>query len=601
MTTVSPAAPGLRGSAPNKGRAGRRLRLDTFSLIGLPLVVALLLLIVVPLANAVIRSFTGPAGIDLSALNAVLADTAFGTAFTNTLIVIGVSGTSAIILASLFAWLNERTDGTLGVVSSLAPIMPLLIPPVAMSIGWVFLAQSFAGFLNGFLRGVLAIVGVQLTSGPLDIGSWPGMLFLYTIALVPFAYVVITPAFRNLDASMEEASRMSGAGPIRTALRISLPLIGPAILSAWLMVVIIGAALYSIPAIVGSMARIQTLSVYIVNLTSTSSAGMTRAVAAAMVLVVFLAGVWALQRWIISRQRQLTISGKTVRGATIRLGRWRRPAQALNLAYFMAVAVLPLAALVIVALQPFWTATIDPSKFKIDAITNFFTSNTNKLPREALSTSLRLGAVGATLVLLSATILVTFAHHSGRVMANFIRGVTKIPSAISGLVIAVAILFTFAGPPLSLKGSFLILLLAYLVMFMPQASIAAEAARGQVGDDLLEASHMAGASRLRTSIRILWPLMRPGLVYGWAMIFVLILGDLIAASVLAGSGNQVVGSAIIEIYVGGIFRDLVVLSMIVTILALVVVGLAVTVFSRRPGQSKGGGTTSGPAAPTIAS
>jgi iron(III) transport system permease protein len=116
----------------------------------------------------------------------------------------------------------------------------------------------------------------------------------------------------------------------------------------------------------------------------------------------------------------------------------------------------------------------------------FFTSETNKLPREALWTSLRLGAVGATLVMLAATILITYAHHADRRIGNFIRGVTKVPSAISGLVIAVAVLFTFAGPPFSLKGTFLILLLAYLVMFMPQASLAAEAARGQVGDELLE-------------------------------------------------------------------------------------------------------------------
>ena len=358
---------------------------------------------------------------------------------------------------------------------------------------------------------------------------------------------------------------MSGAGPVRTALRISLPVIGPAILSAALLVLIIAAAMYSIPAIIGTSARIQTISVYIVNLTLESAAGLSRAVAAALVLVVFITSAWLAQRWITQRQKQMTITGKSTRGAIVRLGRWRRPAQASTCSTCCWSPCCRSWPWSVVALQPFWQATIDPRVFTLKRVILFFTSDTNKLPREALSTSLRLGAVGATLVMLAATILITYAHHADRRIGNFIRGVTKIPSAISGLVIAVAILFTFAGPPFSLKGTFLILLLAYLVMFMPQASLAAEAARGQVGDELLEASLMAGSSRMRTSLRILWPLMRPGLVYGWSMIFVLILGDLIAASVLAGPGNQVVGSAIVEIYTGGIFSDLAVLSLIVTL------------------------------------
>jgi ABC-type Fe3+ transport system permease subunit len=268
--------------------------------------------------------FVGPAGVSLTPLRAILRDPSFSKAFLNTLIVIAVAGTSAVLLGALFAWLNERTDGNFGVVSGIAPLVPLLIPPVAMALGWMFLAEQTAGFLNGFARGALGLVGIRMSTGPLRIASWPGLLFLYTIALVPFAYVVVSPAFRNMDASLEEASRMSGAGPARTALRISLPVIGPAILSAALLVLIIAAAMYSIPAIIGTSARIPTISVYIVNLTLESAAGLSRAVAAALVLVVFITSAWLVQRWITQRQKQMTITGKSTRGAIVRLGRWRR-------------------------------------------------------------------------------------------------------------------------------------------------------------------------------------------------------------------------------------------------------------------------------------
>jgi iron(III) transport system permease protein len=591
-----PGAPLDPGASRDSG-ALRRLRIDLFGLIGWPIVVALVALIVYPLVTAVVRSFVGPTGLDLEPLQAVLGDPAFGRAFGNTLIVIALAGTAAVVVGSIFAWLNERTDASLGAVSGIAPLIPLLMPPVTLAVGWVFLAQPTVGFLNGYLRGALGLVGIQLRTGPLDIGTWPGLLFVYTIALVPFAYVVVSPAFRNMDTALEEASRMSGAGPLRTAFSVSLPVIGPSILLAALLVVVVAAAMFSIPAIIGTSARVQTLSVYIVQLTQVSAAGLDRAVAAASVLVVFIASVWATQRAVSHRQKAMTISGKSGSGTRVRLGPWRWVARIVILAYFLTVAVLPFLALTIVAVQPFWTATIDPAVFTTDAIVSFFQTTTATMPRDALFLSLQLGLVGGTLVMLAATILVTYAQHAGRRTANLIRGVTKVPAAISGLVIAVAILFTFAGPPFSLKGSFLILLLAYLVMFMPQASIAAESARGQVGDELLEASAMAGGSRLRTSLRILWPLMRPGLAYGWAMIFVLIFGDLIAAAILSGPGNMVVGAAIVEIYSGGIFRDLAVLGMIVTATALVIVGVVVTFAGRRSDQRRSGGSSTPPAAP----
>ncbi len=576
-----------------------RVRLDVFAILGLPLVIGLLLLIVYPLATALGRSFVGRDGIDLAPLQALLRDPGFSRSFMNTLIVIAVAGSSALLIGSLFAWLNERTDASFGAVSRMAPLVPLLIPPVAMSVGWIFLAQSTAGFLNGFLRAVLGLAGIHLTTGPLDISSWPGLLFAYTIALVPYAYIVVSPALRNMDTALEEASRMSGAGPLRTAIQVSLPAVGPALVSAALLIVIIAAALYSIPAIIGSSARIETLSVYIVYLTQSSSSGLNQSVAASMMLLVFLTGVWGLQRWITQRQRQVKISGKSASGTVVRLGRWRRLAQALIVAYLLSVSVLPFLALVVVALQPFWQANINPGAFTLKAF-NTFISGPNKLGRDALMTSLELGAVGASIVMIVATIMVTYAHQVRGTIASFIHGVTKIPAAISGLVIAVAILYTFAGPPFRFKGTPLILLLAYLVMFMPQASIAAETARGQVGDDLLESSSMSGASRLRTSWRVLWPLMRPGLAYGWAMIFVLILGDLIAASILSGPGNMVVGSAIVEIYTGGIFSDLAVLGTVVCVTALVVVGLVITVYGRRAGQ-RGVRVTEASSAPTLTS
>jgi iron(III) transport system permease protein len=581
VTEVTQTAPPRAGAGTLRDRLWK---LDASSVLGWPLTIGLLALIAYPLGTMLKRTFVVDGSVRLQPLRDLASDPTFTKSVENTLIIIGTAGTLALVLAAVFAWLNERTDASFGFVSRLAPLIPLLIPPVCLAVGWIFVAQPAVGFLNYYLRQGLGHLGVHMTTGPFNISTFYGLVFVYTIALVPFAYVVIAPALRNMDTSLEEASRMAGAGPLRTALRVSLPAIAPAIASAALLVTIIAASLYSIPAIIGTTARVETVSVYIVYLTQNSSGGFDQSVAVAVVLAVFVLAVWLLHSWVTRRRRHVTISGKATTHSIVRLGAWKWPARALLVLYFLCVSVLPFLALLVVAMQPFWQPHIDVHRLTLHGFRNFFSAQSS-IGRHGLVDSLKLAAIGSTVIMIAAAILVTYAHRVGGYTSKLISVTTKIPAAISGLVVAVAILLTFAGAPFHLHGSLLILLLAYLVVFMPQASIAAEVARGQVGNDLLEAASMVGVSRLRSTVGVMWPLMRPGLAYGWALIFVLMMGDLEIAAILSGPGNPVVGTAFAAIFQSGIYSDLASLGTIVAVITLVVVGL-VTALYGRPSRRK---------------
>jgi iron(III) transport system permease protein len=301
------------------------------------------------------------------------------------------------------------------------------------------------------------------------------------------------------------------------------------------------------------------------------------------VLAAFILVIWLAHSWISRSQRQVTISGKATTHTIIRLGKWRWLARAALVAYLLCVSVLPFTALLIVAMQPYWQPHIDVHQLTLHSFQNFFSSSATSsasIARRGYFDSLKLAAIAATVIIAAAAIMVTYAHRVGGKTSRLISGVTKIPAAVSGLVIAVAILLTFAGPPFRLHGTLLILLLAYLVVFIPQASIAAEVSRGQVGEDLLEAASMLGISRFRATFGILWPLMRPGLAFGWALIFVLIMGDLEVAAILAGPGNPVVGTAFQAIFGSGVYADLAALGTIVAMTTLLVVGIVTTIYGR---------------------
>jgi iron(III) transport system permease protein len=173
-----------------------------------------------------------------------------------------------------------------------------------------------------------------------------------------------------------------------------------------------------------------------------------------------------------------------------------------------------------------------------------------------------------------------FVQRSGRGAARLVDAAVKFPATISTIVIAVGFTLAFTGPPFNLQGTLWILLLAYLAIYMPQGSVAADAAASQVGDELTDASAICGAGGTRTFLRVSLPIMLPGLVAGWALLFVRMTGDLTASAILAGTGNNVVGFRILEVFEGGSFALLASLALALTVVTSTVLVILLTL-SRR--------------------
>jgi len=558
-----------------------------FNLLALLLTAIALLLIVWPLANAFVGAFVIDGQLNLDAFVRVFTDDQFHLALLNTGIIMITAGPLALIIGSVLAWLNERTNAGFGWLSTIMPIVPLLVPSIAMAVGWVFLGNERAGYLNMIPRAVMSWFGPvdPAMTGPIHIASWGGMIFVYTIVLVPYVYLVVAAALRNTDSALEEASRMSGAGVVTTLMRVSLPAVLPAIASSALLVLIVGSSLFSIPRTIGTAARIDVLSTYIVRLTRVYPAKLDEAMAVSVLLLVILGGAWWAQQRVAERGRHSTVSGKSGSTAIIELGAWRAVFRTIMIVYILLVSLLPFLALLFVGLQPFWTASIDPSILTTKNFVSFFGA-AGELPRRSLVTSILLGAVGATISMAAVAVMVHWSKERRGMVSQVVGGVTKAPGAISHIVFGVAILVTFAGPPLQLSGTLAILLIAYFVIYLPQASTSAEVARGQVSTELIEASAMSGASRFQTFRKVLIPLMLPGLAAGWALMFVVIVGDLTASAILSGHTNPVVSFVFLDIWDNGTLSMLATLGVIVSattsivVVAALLLGRGSTVIAR---------------------
>ncbi|SHN39133.1 ABC transporter permease [Cryptosporangium aurantiacum] len=577
-TTDAPAQAGGTAPPDRPGRGARRLP-GPFDALTLLLAAALIGIVVIPLGRVLVGMFWVDGALTLAPVRRTLAIPDLGSLLLDTLILVVASAVLAFVIGTALAWLNERTNARMGLLTDALPLLPFLLPPVAGAVGWTMLLSPRAGLLNSWIRDALALFGVEMREGPFDINSWYGLIMVMAFYAVPFVFLNASAGLRNLDPALEEASRLSGAGTFRTLRKVTLPAVAPSLGAGFLLAIWFGIGMFSIPAIIGTPADIDVLSVRIVELlTFTYPPRTDLAIGLSGFVVLFVGLAYWLQLRILRRGRYATVTGKGARATTLDLGAAKWPARVFVLAYVLVSTGLPIVALVLVSLNGYWTPNIAWDNLSFAAVTEAVFEDQATLT--ALRNSLGLGVVGGLVGILGAALIALYVARRRTLLAKGIDAAVKLPAAISNMVIAVGILLLLAGAPFHLSGTLLILLIGYLALYLPQASIAADAAVSGVGAELPEAAAISGATPFRTFRTVYLPLMTPGLVAGWALLFIRIVGDLTASAILAGTGNPVVGFRILEVFTSGSFALLASLSTVLVVITATVL-IAVLAYTRR--------------------
>ncbi len=561
--------------------AGRRL--DVFRIAATLISLGVAAFIVWPIVAATIDVLSNDIpnqAVDSSVLGAATSGETL-RALGNTLLVVSVAGTIALVVGGLFAWLNERTNARIGALAEVMPLLSLFVPPLASTIGWVLLADPDVGLLNTAIRDVAGLFGVTIEKGPINLYSWYGLIFAYAAYLVPFTYLSIVTAFQSLDSSLEEASSVAGANPLRTFRKIVLPSMRPALGAALLAITTLGLAMFSIPVIIGTRAGIDILPVKIVyDVTRQFPVDLTSALGRTIVLLVVVGLIWLAQRRLLGGAGQAfaTIGGKHSRVNQVDLGRWRLPARIVLWGYIVVAAALPCLGLLLISLQNFWSPTLDLSALTLENYRDLFrTSET----RDGLINSVTFAFIGASAVVALAFVIahVTELWH-GRTR-RLVDGAVKLPIALTHIFIAIALILTFGGPPFGWAGTALMIVVAYAVMYFPQGTFYVNSGVQQVGRGLLEASAVSGATSGATARRVLLPLTAPSLVAGWGLVFVLMMGDVTASAMLASSSTPVVGFVMLDAWTSGTFPQLASIGVVMSLTSTAIVLAAMAIGRRR--------------------
>jgi len=487
-------------------------------------VLVLLWLILVPLGQLVLNSFrighpAVPSPFTLK--NYVIG---FSSPLTyqmiwNTLF-FACSGTILTVsIAMLFAWLTERTDMPGRNLAWSILLIPLAMPGFLFSISWIFLLDYRIGLVNIWLRYLLSyFFGIDLQTGPLNIYSMAGMIYLDGLRGVTTVFLLIVGAFRAMDPNLEEAGRISGAGAWTTFRRITLPSLLPATFAAFLYSFISSMESFEAPLLVGLPAGIYVYSTMIyfsTRLMPSYGLAATFAVSYCLIAVVL---VVIYQRVIMKDAgRFATITGKGYRPRVSRLGRMRWPAFGFFVVYFVLAVLLPLIILLWASLSPSYS---HPSWKGVSELGFMHYRNLFAEPgllKATLNTVIIMITTATLTVFISFFVswIVVRTKLRGRF---FLDGLTFLAHAVPGIVIALAFIFVYLQYPfntLGLYGTVWIISLALVTQYVAFTTRTTNAAITQVHKELEEAARISGVGRITTLVRITLPLIFPAVAAAW--------------------------------------------------------------------------------------
>jgi iron(III) transport system permease protein len=458
--------------------------------------------------------------------------------FANTFFVALAATIVALVVGFVMAWILSRTNMPGRHVFEQLMALPYYVTPLMGALAWSLLGSPSGGFLNQAWR---ALGG---TGHLIDINSAWGIAWVMALFEGSVAFVMIGAVMKSMDPALEEASQVLGAGRIRTMLKVTLPLVIPGVLGATVFCFAEMLGSFSAALVLGLPSRFYVVTTAMYQLVSQYPPRFPTAAAMGVSLfAVMFVMVW-LYRRIVQRGHYATITGKAFRPRVMRVGRLRWALFALCLAYLGVAVVLPVLTLFSASIQRLATALV-PARANL-TLANYATAFSLDAVRSALGNSLLLGVATATLGVVVMAFLAWLIYRSRLPGAGGIEYVLMFPQAVPRLVFAFGMLWAWLIFPLPIYGTLWLLLIAYLTVFLPLGLRTIAGVILQVDRSLEESAQMCGAGwgyRMRT---VTVPLLRPGLVAAWLLLFIASVRELGASILLMGPKAKVITPAIVE-------------------------------------------------------
>lgn len=489
----------------------------------------------------------------------------------NTLAFTVGGGAFALFLGAGMAWAVTSVNVPFRRVLRILPMLVLILPPLLKNMAFIMMFGESTGLVNIAARNVLGIDGSIV-----NIYSIWGMMFVMGIYQAPVAYSIMLLPFQAIDKSQLEASKMAGARLPRTLRRVVLPKVLPAMLSAFMLMVISIAASFETPVMIGLPAGIHTYMSEIYRSMTSQTAGLNLAAAQGMLYLLLTLSLVGLYMAATRNERRFEAVGGKGNSQLVIDGPVLRWAMAGFVGlYCLFSFVIPMAITILSSIIPFYTV-VNGNPFHSFTLENFRRVFTTPEVVESIQQSFLLAIIVVIGTIVVAGVLAVISLKTKSRFRRSAEFLSMAPKAMPGPVYSVALLLTVLAVPGLAQigyGTKTLMYIAVIVMSMPFAYRLISSSVIQVSDELLEASRMSGAGTVRGVRDVLVPIVRPALFYTAALIFAMSYRELGAVVFLVPPDTQVVSALTFTFWINGGLTMVAALNLVLVLVPAVMIVL----------------------------
>jgi iron(III) transport system permease protein len=568
-TATIPASPAVTGRDLRPKRS-----FDPMVMLWIALALILMFLVINPLVRLILDSFRQVGGSDFTLANYI---TAFSRArhiqaVVNTLWMASFASLIAVAMAVPLAWAVSRTDMPGREWAHASVIAAFIIPTFLGAIGWMLLAGPNAGWLNRIFVGLF---GTE--KGPFNVFSFWGLCFVIGIYAFPLIYVFTRSALDLISTEMEEAAAVHGAGTLRTMMKVTLPLVLPAILGGFILVFLEATALYGTPALIAIPARFNVATTQLATFFEHPLRVEVAAAFSMPMIGVTIVLLW-IQRLILSNRSYVSVSGKGGDRRLVRLGPWKWLLAAYALLISLVTVLLPLIVLLHCAFAKAWGQGASISNLTLDNFHHIFFEQLTV--RRSMWNTFSYAAVTATACCTLGFGIAYIVQRRLLPLAPLLSFLTLSPVIIPGIVLAICFYSAYAGAPFYLYGSSAIIIVAFITRFLPIAFVSVGSGIRSINPELEEAVRILGGNRLMVLRRVVAPLLKKTLLGAWILTFVLSTRELSTAVFLSGPETRVISVLTLDLSEQGRYEILAAMGVVLLVVTTLVVLAGMRVLGR---------------------
>jgi iron(III) transport system permease protein len=487
-----------------------------------------------------------------------------------TVLLMGAKTLVAVSMAAMLAWIVTRTDTPGRGLLEVLLTVPYFIPGLLEAIAWIMLLSPNSGTINVWLRSLLGL------DGPLfNIYSLGGIIWVMSLGSTSFIFLLLVNALRNMDASLEESARTSGAGAVRTALTVTLPLIAPVLFGAGMLSFIRAMDAFEVPVLLGLPAKVFVFSNRIyaaVQYDYPVNYGLATALGVSFFVLII--GLIALQNRVLKGKQFFVVTGKGYKPRVVKLGRFRYVTLAVCVGYFLLATALPLSQVVVGSfLRVFGLPRAD-----LFTLNNYVAILSDVTLWRSLVNTFVVCSIAALLTVVVCTLVAYVSTRTTFPARRALDVLTWLPWAIPGIVAGLGMLWAYITLPIHLYGTLALLVIVLVTTGLPLGVRVMSGVMVQLGRELEESSRVHGAGWVVTFRYILAPLLKPALAGACLLLFVGFSRAVSATILFAGPGTELLAISLFSYGQAGKFE--VVSALAIVLMLINVIGL---VLARRLG------------------